>query len=142
MSCYSNENFVKLDSWGMVTESNLSEMKERTARHKTSLIKMGCVVYNMVVKYNNKDRQQRVEERTEAGVNVFISDGTLLGAYRNGEMIAHDYDMDFAMYGTREELRALYEYLVVELSSYNREHGANYRYIPLDRNRIDRNRID
>lgn len=116
----SNEKQQSFDSWGMINDGNVSKMMERTEKFKPSLLKMGTAVYNMIEKYN---AQQSDDVKV---LKVFISDGTLLGAFRNGRMIPHDYDMDFALYGTLEDLKRLYEYLVVELKSYNSESGVNY----------------
>ena len=42
-------------------------------------------------------------------------------------MVAHDYDMDFGIYGTLEDMERLYHHLAIELKSYNSNYGANYR---------------
>ena len=38
-----------------------------------------------------------------ADIKWFIMDGSLLGAYRNNKMVAHDYDFDFGLYCSKDE---------------------------------------
>ncbi|MBF0316105.1 MAG: hypothetical protein HQK50_17590 [Oligoflexia bacterium] len=41
----------------------------------------------------------------------FLDGGTLLGIWRNGRIIKHDYDFDFALHGTTADLWKLRDYL-------------------------------
>lgn len=50
--------------------------------------------------------------------NYFIENGTLLGAYRNGNFIAHDDDFDFALLlNNKNEIRDVFNYIQSNLKS-------------------------
>ncbi len=54
-------------------------------------------------------------------------DGTLLGAYENNKMIPHDYDIDFAIYCTKDELCELHGFLQSALIKCNENYKCTYQ---------------
>ena len=47
-----------------------------------------------------------VEALSKNNIKFWLDMGTLLGAYRNGEMIPHDLDMDLAVFGEEDLSKA------------------------------------
>jgi len=78
-----------IDSWGMITKDNLQEHLARTTALKPSMMELAAHVREIMESYEPADRQDKPI--------WFLNDGTLLGAFRNGLMIPHDYDVDFGV---------------------------------------------
>ena len=110
----------QFDSHGVCTDKNMTEMIERTAHFKEPLMKMALVVWDIIKQYNSE------QSYSTKKLIVFISDGTLLGAFRNGKMIPYDYDFDFALYGTKNDLQALHDYLTAELKKHHEKYNKEY----------------
>ena len=99
-----------LDSWGCVTHENYNDKVERTNMYKPLLLKMATLVNTELLKY---------QRHVDSNFKWFIADGTLLGAYRDGRMITHDYDFDFGIYYSRDKLVQLHGYLEEQLKDTN-----------------------
>jgi hypothetical protein len=41
----------------------------------------------------------------DAEINYFVADGTLLGIIREGELIPHDTDLDFYIFGNKKNVK-------------------------------------
>lgn len=106
-----------VDSWGCVTKDNLSQMIDRTNKYKEPLMKMAIMIRDLVDEY---------DKTNNIVTNMFIIDGTLLGAYRDGKMIDHDYDFDYGLYGSDKELLNLYKFLDIKIQEINRKNNKNY----------------
>ena len=76
--------------WGFVTPETLEAAKERTKEWKPALMELASQVHQAMLKYEPCP-QSRLQAKW------FLAEGTLLGAYRSGEMIAHDYDFDYGL---------------------------------------------
>lgn len=99
-----------LDSWGCITNANINEKIERTTKYKQALLLMVNDVQQILVEYQKQNNLFR----------YFLMDGSLLGAYRTGKMIEHDYDFDFGIYfDNNEKLTELYEFIKSKLPNYN-----------------------
>ncbi len=85
------------DSWGTVTRDNYWQKVVRTAHFKAHLLAMADAVLVQV----------KLFEQVHGPVNLFLTDGSLLGACRNGQMIPSDYDFDYGVLLHRDQLRAL-----------------------------------
>jgi hypothetical protein len=75
---------VSLSWWGDVTAENYKETVANNDRMKTVRVDLFKTVLKILTDFN---------------VNFWIDCGTLLGAFRNGKMIPHDCDTDFAVFG-------------------------------------------
>ena len=105
------------DSWGIVTDHNREKMIERCSTYKAPLLELATLVRDLIYAYNSNHAKV---------IHVYINDGTLLGAYRDAKMIAHDYDFDFALYGTGDDLFTLYDFLKLELTTFNIHNNKQY----------------
>ncbi len=81
---------VALDSWGYTTPETLEAHRERTKKWKPALMELAEQVHHAMLQFQ-PDPQVKLKPQW------YISDGTLLGAFRNGTMISHDYDFDFGL---------------------------------------------
>lgn len=99
-----------IDSWGCTTKENYDTKVERTTKYKPELLTMANLVNKHLKAFYTDNPTFR----------WFLADGTLLGAYRTGKMIKHDYDFDFGVFSTKEMLTKLYNYLskVLEPTAY------------------------
>ena len=77
-----------LDFSRMISYSNKDKMKALCEKHKE--------VYIDLIKLTNDCLK-------ESGVTYMVEQGTLLGAFRNGKIIPHDHDIDFAIIGSEEQ---------------------------------------
>jgi phosphorylcholine metabolism protein LicD len=96
------------DSWGCTTKENIKHKIERTQKYKPELIKLANHVNDILKRYS-----------LEENIKWFLMDGTLLGAYRDGQMIEHDYDFDYGIYCTEEQLKTVQRYMDQELKTHN-----------------------
>ena len=87
---------VILDMWGIATSKNREACCERTQKWKPILLALAHQVHQAMKLYETCP-----ESKLQA--KWFITDGTLLGAYRDGKMIPHDYDFDFGVCFFTEE---------------------------------------
>lgn len=101
-----------LDSWGCITEENYSSKVERTNKYKPLLLDMANFVQKALVKYRDQE---------DKDFKWFLNDGSLLGAFRTGSMIKHDYNFDFGIYYTKDRLVLLNDFLKKELQETNYE---------------------
>lgn len=76
------------DSWGLTNPKSIESYRERTKRFKPYLLKMAKHVHELL---------QNLPTNTGLKPVWFLIDGTLLGAYRTGTMIEHDYDFDMGI---------------------------------------------
>ena len=106
-----NDIVESLDSWGCITNININEKIERTAKYKQSLLCMANNVQEILIDYQKENHSFK----------HFLMDGSLLGAHRNGKMIEHDYDFDFGIYfgDNVDKLMELYEFIKKRLYDYN-----------------------
>ena len=81
---------VSLDSWGIATPETLEVCKERMKEWKPALMELAHQVHEAMLKYEPCPQ-------TKLRAKWFLADGTLLGAYRSGKMIPHDYDFDYGL---------------------------------------------
>ena len=86
----SKEGAMALDSWGYVTPETLEACQERTTQWKPALLELAKQVHKAMLHYK-PDLQSKLT------VQWYISDGSLLGAFRSGKMISHDYDFDYGL---------------------------------------------
>lgn len=89
---------VSLDSWGYVTPETLEACKERTKKWKPALLELARQVDSVM-------KQYQPCSQSKLRPVWFITDGTLLGAYRSGKMIEHDYDFDYDLCFVTEDGR-------------------------------------
>ena len=82
------KDVVTYDCWGLTTSATIQTFRERTQKWKPSLLRMAQHVHDTLKMLKPNDGLRAV---------WYISDGTLLGAYRNGKMIEHDYDFDYGL---------------------------------------------
>ena len=96
----SNEDApVLFDSWGFVTPETLKACKERTKKWKPALLEFAVQVNEVMKRYPAPNPQTKLRPLW------YLTDGTLLGAYRSGEVIEHDYDFDYALSFVTEDGR-------------------------------------
>lgn len=81
-------------------KSKKCDLVKKTNHYLTQRVEMALVIKNILEHNNN---------------TWFIESGTLLGAYRNGKMINHDYDIDFAIYGNTKTISDLANLLKTKL---------------------------
>ncbi|XP_020913134.1 uncharacterized protein LOC110250832 [Exaiptasia diaphana] len=84
-----------LDSYCGVTADNKDEMVKEIAKVKSEKMALLKSVVAMMKK---------------RGIQFWLDSGTLLGAYRNGKMIPHDFDIDLSVFG-EDDLNAAHEVL-------------------------------
>lgn len=92
------EGQVVLDSWGFTTPETLEARRERTKKWKPALLELAEQVHLSMLDFQ-PDPQSKFKPRW------YISDGSLLGAFRNGAMISHDYDFDYGLCFVSEDGR-------------------------------------
>ena len=96
----SNEDApVLFDSWGLVTPETLEACKERTKKWKPALVEFAVQVNEVMKRYPAPNPQTKLRPLW------YLTDGTLLGAFRSGEVIEHDYDFDYALSFVTEDGR-------------------------------------
>lgn len=112
---------TNIDSWGCVTNENKTEMIERTNKYKKNLIDMAVTIKNIVGKYIDVNC-----DKDKTKLYFFLSDGTLLGAHRDGKMIEHDYDFDYGIMTTLDTMHNLFDFIEKELCMHNKTNGTDY----------------
>jgi phosphorylcholine metabolism protein LicD len=96
-----------MDSWNCVTKENLNEKIQRTEKYKPLLLKMVIHVQDILAEY----------KKLHPDFGWFLSDGSLLGALRDGKIIPHDYDADMGIIHNPESLSDLYEFIKKNLDT-------------------------
>ncbi len=96
MSSTQDKEQVVLDSWGYTTPETLEARRERTKKWKPALLELAEQVHQAMLQFK-PDPQSKLKAQW------YISDGSLLGAFRNGAMISHDYDFDYGICFLTEE---------------------------------------
>jgi len=119
MSDSEQTEVVSLDSWGLTTPETLKALQERSKEWRPELLALARQVHELLLQY--KPAPGSLE------VKWYIADGSLLGAFREGKMIKHDYDFDYGMLfltengtvadldATKVEMKKLSEYLTAKL---------------------------
>lgn len=92
-----------INSWGSVTKDNYCEKVKETEKYKHYRLELSIIV---------KEYLSQLDD-----IVCFLDCGSLMGAYRNGKMLPHDDDFDLGLYGTKEDLKKIYEYLKSKLSN-------------------------
>ncbi len=81
---------VSLDSWGLTTPESIKTCRERSKKWRPHLLRMARHVHETMILY-------KPDPERDLRPKWFMMDGSLLGAYRSGKMIEHDYDFDFGL---------------------------------------------
>ncbi len=106
-----SSNAVPLTWWGEVTTENFDEVVAKNLEWKPLRLQLFQDVKELMEKHN---------------IVYWIDCGTLLAAYRGGQMIGHDSDTDFSIY-EKEEFDRLRQVLQTELpEKYGFKDGTSY----------------
>lgn len=76
-----------IDSWGVVTLDNYNDKCEETKRYGHYRLILGLYCAKLL---------------NDLKATWWLDAGNLLGAYRDGKMIAHDTDLDLAVLATED----------------------------------------
>lgn len=76
-----------MDSWGVVTLDNYNDKCEETKRYGHYRLVLGLYCAKAL---------------TDLNVKWWLDAGNLLGANRDGKMVAHDTDFDLGVYATED----------------------------------------
>ncbi|MEM7532752.1 MAG: hypothetical protein AAF639_11295, partial [Chloroflexota bacterium] len=112
---------ISFDSHGLVTPESLEACRERSKKWRPAVVTMGKRVHDSIMSY-------KPDPETGLRPVCFLMFGSLLGAYRSGKMVEHDYDFDFGLCfffedsgkmanceQSREELVKLHQHMIETL---------------------------
>ena len=91
-----NDSVHSFDSWGLTNPDTIESYRERTKKWKPTQLKLVQEVLDVL-------KTLTPNKTTKFRPVWFISDGSLLGAFRTGKMIDHDYDFDFGICFVHED---------------------------------------